>query len=98
VKFKGKKISSSHSTATEASIKAIKLIYNCPEVYKISLGIISKCNSSRGDISIKTKEILSGIELTVRGRADKQKIYIYILNPSKNRDLVKEKLDSICDN
>lgn len=98
MKFKGKKISSSHSTATEACIKTIKLIYNCPEVYKISLGVISKCNSSRGSVNIKTKDTLSGFELTIRGRADKQKVYIYIEDPCQNRDKIRERLISVYDN
>ncbi|OQB06567.1 MAG: hypothetical protein BWY19_00154 [bacterium ADurb.Bin212] len=97
MKYKGKKISSSHSTVTEASAKTIKLIYNCPEVYKISLGIIAKCNSSRGDLNVKIKDTLSGVELTVRGRADKQKVYVYISDPNQNRDIVRDKLTSLCD-
>lgn len=93
-KFDGK-TTSSHTTATDASEYLIKEIFRYPEISKISLGVITKCRNTRSGPRIKLTELSAGFKLTVRGKSDKQMLYIYLVDPCRTKYVVRTIIEKI---
>lgn len=71
------KISKSHSSATEATRKVIRILEKSGLVSKIGLGIIQQTKSQSGNINVKCLPITGGIKAVVVGGGVVQEIYIY---------------------
>ncbi len=92
-KFAGKKFSGSHTTVIDAAVDLVKGADRNEFVTKISLGIIRQCRPCRGQQRIKLKKIPVGLEIVVRGNTYVQTIYLFLVEPDKNRESVSKKIN-----
>jgi hypothetical protein len=76
MKYAGKRIAKSHSTAIDAAKPFIKEALRRPEVTKVSLGPI-KQKKRQGAVNIKMVDIDHGLKCTVTGNASVQVLYVY---------------------
>ncbi len=84
----GGKITDTHSSIIDAAIPLVKLIQKQPEVSKIVLGPITQ-GLRPAPHRIKVKPITGGINITVRGSATKQELYVYTSNPPVTEETAK---------
>ena len=93
IKFGSNKISKNHATAIDAAVEIIKFAQKSPLVNKISLGMIRQCRMGQGMKNIKIKTIPAGLELTIKGNAYTQTIYLYIESADENNQIASEQIE-----
>lgn len=85
-----KKITASHSSATDLAAKVIKILEKQDTIQKITLGVI-KPNLKPGPHRIKIIPIQGGIRMAVRSTTSVQQLFVYGGNlENLNRVLVKK--------
>lgn len=83
----GKKITKSHSTATNESIELIKLIEKNPYIKKITLGVITP-GLRPGEKRIKVFPSRGSIRIVVRGVRSAQELYVYTDFPIETEKII----------
>ncbi len=77
----GGKITSSHTTMTDATLGVVDRANRLSEVTKIVLGVITPVRGGRRDLKFLT--ITGGVKAVVRGSGAVQDIYIYTKAPER---------------
>ncbi len=72
----GKKITRSHTTATEKAADVVSALERLPEVVKISLGIIKHIGV--GKQTVKFHPMTGGFRAMIRGNISIQEVWIYV--------------------
>ncbi len=85
----GGKITTSHTSLTDAAFSIVEAAEKLSEVNKISLGVIKRVDKSRGPRIIKFLPIVGGWKLTIRGSTSVQEIYIYTNQADKTKSLLE---------
>ncbi|PKB73087.1 MAG: hypothetical protein BZY75_03630 [SAR202 cluster bacterium Io17-Chloro-G7] len=85
----GGKITTNHTSLTDAALSIVEAAEKLPEVDKISLGIIKQVGKSRGPRKLKFLPIVGGWKLTVRGSTSVQQIYIYTAQADKTKSVLE---------
>ena len=83
--LKGPKFNGRHSTVIPCAVEVIELAKACPDVTKISLGVITPV--SNGKRHVKFSETQGGLRMQVRGTNAVQVFYLYSSRPA---EVVKE--------
>ena len=86
----GKKFSKSHTTIIDAAIPIINQLEKQPEVTKIVLGII-KAGLRPAPQRTKITPIQNGLKLQIRGTNSVQTIFVYSIDASKIKQIIKNK-------
>lgn len=87
-KLAGKKFSGRHSTIIDTAYKIVRFFEKNERVDKIVLGQIRQCRASSSKRSIKIKETSSGLQLIIRGNMYAQRLFIYLKNPTSDREAI----------
>ena len=83
----GKKITKSHTTATDESIELIKSIEKNPYIKKITLGVITP-GLRPGEKRIKVFPSRGSIKVVIRGTRSVQELYVYTYFPIETEKLI----------
>ena len=85
----GRKIAKSHSTIINEAKSILNLVQSNPLVTKIVTGEIKVIKA--GPIRIKITPIPAGLQLMIRGRNARQKVFIYTSDPQAIEIQIKNK-------
>lgn len=81
----GKKFTSSHTTATDATRELLAQISEHPDIKKISLGIIIRTSGKSGRRKIKISDEPACLFLKIHGNSSVQEVRIYTDQKEKVR-------------
>lgn len=83
----GGKLTRSHTTLIDAAVPYVDMLKACPEVGKISLGLIKSLGT--GKPCLKLHPITGGWKLVIRGNRSLQHVMVYTSNPERTRLLLE---------